>query len=115
MIASPPPLAFWQRKLIWRQQQAIWRGDYDPFASFNALTDYSGPVADGMADPLARQALLTRPDLARFSRWSILPMASVERQRCQVRVNFQDARFGNRPGAGRLGQSVTLPTGAPGC
>ena len=115
MIASPPPLAFWRRNLIWRQQHAIWRGDYDPFVSFDALADYSGPIADGMTDPLARHALASDRRLARFARWSILPMASVERQRCYVRVNFQDARFGGRPGTGRLGQSVALPTGAPNC
>ena len=115
MIASPPPLAFWRRNLIWRQDHAIWRGDYDPLASWNALVGYSGPVADGMRDPVARQVLMVRSDLARFRRWSILPMVAVERRRCYVRVNFQDARFGGRPGTGRLGQSAAIATGAPGC
>nr|WP_166176768.1 metal-dependent hydrolase [Altererythrobacter segetis] len=115
MIASPPPLAFWRRNLIWRQQHAIWRGDYDPLVSFSSLTDYSDPLADGMTDPLARRVLRTRPDLARFRRWSIVPMAAVERHRCYVRVTYQDARFGGRPGTGRLGQSAAVATGAPGC
>jgi len=115
MIASPPPLAFWRRNLIWRQGHAIWRGDYDPLASWNALAGHSGPVADGMANPIARQVLMGRADLARFRRWSILPMASVERHRCYVRVQYQDARFGGRPGTGRLGQSAAVATGAPGC
>jgi inner membrane protein len=115
MIASPPPLAFWRRNLIWRQQRSIWRGDYDPLVSFDALTGYSGPVADGMADPLARRVLRTKVDLTRFRRWSIMPMAAVERQRCFVRFQYQDARFGGRPGTGRLGQSVAVATGAPGC
>ncbi len=115
MIASPPPLLFWRRNLIWRQDHAIWRGDFDPLASWSALVAYSGPVADGMTDPAARRVLMARPDLARFRRWSILPMASVERQRCYVRVQYQDARFGGRPGAGRLGQTAAMATGAPGC
>jgi inner membrane protein len=115
IVASPPPVLFWQRDLIWRTGHGIWRGHYDPLDSLGRVTTYAGPQADGMADPLARQVLLTDPRLTRLRRWSILPMASVDRQRCQVRVNFQDARFGGRPGAGRLGQSVTLPTHAPGC
>jgi inner membrane protein len=115
VVASPPPVLFWRRNLIWRQDHKIWRGDYDPFVSLVALEDYAGPVDDGLTDPLARHVLVTDPRLARFARWSILSMASVQRQACQVRVNFQDARFGGRPGTGRLGQSVTLPTHAPGC
>jgi inner membrane protein len=115
MIASPPPVLFWRRNLIWRQDHAIWRGDYDPAISWDTLTGYSGPVPDGMTDPLARHVLLTSPELTRLRRWSILPMARVVRGRCSVRVQYQDARFGGRPGAGRLGQSVTLATHAPGC
>ena len=84
-------------------------------ASWNALTDYSGPLPDGLTDPLARHTLLTMPGLARFRRWSILPMASATRGRCTVRIDYQDARFGLRPARGRLGESVTLPAPGPGC
>ncbi len=115
IVASPPPVLFWRRNLIWRQDHAISRGDYDPLASWNALVEYSGPVADGMRDPVARRALLTDPRLAHFRRWSILPMATAERRRCYVRISYDDARFGGFPGRGRLGQSVALPTGAHGC
>lgn len=115
MVASPPPVLFWRRNLIWRQDHAIWRGRYEPFVSWNALVDYSGPVPDGMTDPLARRVLLTRPQFARLRRWSILPMAEVLRGRCSVRVDYHDARFGSRRGARPLGESVILPTDAPGC
>ena len=115
MVASPPPVLFWRRNLIWRRDHEIWRGQFDPFASFFGLEDYSGPVPDGMADPLARRVLVTDPRLKRFARWSILPMATVERHRCFVRLTYQDARFGGRPGSSRLGQQVAVPTGAPGC
>jgi inner membrane protein len=115
MIASPPPVLFWRRNLIWRQDHTIWRGEFEPFVSWNALTHYSGPVSDGMTDPLARRALRSAPGLAHFRRWSILPMAWITRGRCAVRIDYQDARFGSRPGARMLGESVTLPTGATGC
>jgi inner membrane protein len=115
IVASPAPVLFWRRNLIWRQGHAIWDGDFDPFAAWSRLADYSGPLPDGMADPLARRVLLTAPELAHFRRWSILPMASVMRQRCAVRIDYQDARFSLKPARGRLGQSVTLPFDAPGC
>jgi inner membrane protein len=115
IVASPAPVLFWRRNLIWRQQHAIWQADYDPLVSFSALRDYHGPISDGLSDPLARHELLTAPGLAHFRRWSILPMAAVTRGRCSVRIDYQDARFGLRPSRGPLGQSVTLPTHAAGC
>jgi len=115
VVVSPPPVVFWKRNVIWRQDHAISRGDYDPFHSLTALESYSAPVPDGMSDPLARRALLETPGLASFRRWSILPMAQVTRERCRIVVRFQDARFGDRPGSGALGRSAVLPTGAPGC
>ncbi|MGZ3257029.1 MAG: metal-dependent hydrolase, partial [Croceibacterium sp.] len=115
MVASPPPVLFWRRNLIWRQDHGIWRGDYDPFVSLRTLEDYTGPAPDGMTDPVARRVLLTTPRIAHFARWSILPTATVERHRCYVQIQYQDARFGGRAGAGRLGQTVNAATGAPGC
>jgi inner membrane protein len=115
IVVSPPPVLFWRRSVIWRQGHDLWSGDYDPFVSLTTLKDYTGPTADGMGDPIARKALLGDPRLARFRRWSILPMAAVERHRCYVRISYQDARFGMRPGRARLGESVAVATEAPGC
>jgi inner membrane protein len=115
VVVSPPPVWFWQRNVLWRERHGMWRGDYNPFASLTTLGAYEGPIADGLTDPFVRHALLASPDMVRFRRWSILPMASVTRERCKVTIAFRDARFGFRPGRGRLGQSVTRPTRAPGC
>lgn len=115
IVISPPPVRFWARDVIWRYRHEIGRGVYDPFAGFIYDPAHSPTVSDGMTDPLARQVLLTSPQLAHFRRWSILPMAAVVRGRCTVRIDYQDARFGLKPAKGRLGESVTLPTGAPGC
>ena len=115
LVVSPPPGWFWRRNVIWRQDHGIWRGDYDPFVSLTALEDYAGPVADGMTDPLARRALKT-PAMASFARWSILPMAQVTHERCRTVVAFEDARFGSKPGGGRLlGRTAVLPAAGPGC
>ena len=113
LVIAPPPALFWRRNVIWRQDHGIWRGEYDPFVSLTALKGYSGPVPDGMTDPLARRALKL-PKMAHFARWSFMPMAKVVRERCRTVIELQDARFG-LPGKGQLGETVILPTGAAGC
>jgi len=114
-VVGPPPVLFWRRNVIWRQDGEISRGNYDPFVSLLHLESYTRPRRDGMADPLARKVLMDTPSLASFRRWSILPQAWVERGRCEITVRYQDARFGDRPGVGPLGDSATVPTGAAGC
>jgi inner membrane protein len=115
VVVSPPPVLFWERNVIWREGHGLWSGDYSPLVSLTALSNYSGPTDDGMDDPLARRALQSDPRLARFARWSILPMATIDRRRCYVRISYHDARFGLRQGRGRLGETVAVATGAPGC
>jgi inner membrane protein len=115
VVVSPMPVQFWKRAVIWRQDHAIASGVYDPFKSLTALQGFVAPIPDGMDDPLARRVLATDPSLAPFGRWSILPMAAVTRERCSIRIDYGDARFATSPGRGRLGDSATLPTGAPGC
>ncbi len=114
-VVAPPPVVFWRREVIWRQDGEISRGPYDPFESLVHLQSYGPPHPDGMEDPSARTALLQIPSLASFARWSILPMAWVRRGRCAIEIRYQDARFGERPGVGRLGTAVTLPTRGAGC
>jgi inner membrane protein len=108
-VVSPPPLLFWQRDLIWRQDHVIQRGRAE-FARFAIEPKTLSPkIADGMTDALVRHVFATSPELTSFRRWSILPMARVVHERCRTVFQFQDARFGN-PGAGRLGREVSRPT-----
>lgn len=115
LVAAPPPAVFWRREMIWREEGLIYRGQFDPLRNINQLQSYGEGTSDGMDDPVARKVLLETPGLASFRRWSILPMARVSRSRCTVTVQYQDARFGDRPGMGRLGTQATVPTGAEGC
>jgi inner membrane protein len=48
-------------------------------------------------------------------RWSILPIARVERQGCRARVSYNDARFSDGLAADRFWVSAFVPTDAPGC
>lgn len=114
VVVSPMPVLFWKRAVIWREGHMIRSGVHDALKSLTVLQGFDDPVADGMDDPLAVSAL-SRPEVVRFARWSILPMAWIKRERCRTTIEYQDARFGFRPGSGRLGEAVVLPTGAAGC
>jgi inner membrane protein len=115
IVVHPPPVLFWKREVVWRQEHGIWRGDYDPLASLMSLQEFTGPVPDGMRDPLVRQVLSEMPELTSFRRWSILPIARVERGRCVNVVRFSDARYAARAGGGPMSRTVRVPTNAAGC
>lgn len=114
-VASPPPALFWQRQVVWRESGRIARGTYDPTRSLIGLQSFTAPEPDGLADPLARQAMTATPEAVRFMRWSILPMARVTRNGCRATVRFNDARFADGFARDRFWLSVTVPTGGPGC
>jgi inner membrane protein len=109
IVASPPPVLFWRREVVWRQHGAIWRGRYDPFVSPLGLARYAGPQPDGMSDPRARRAA-AYPAARKFLAWSILPVATVTETTCGTMVRFADARFSGI-GSSALTRTVFMPTG----
>jgi len=115
IFATPPPVQFWKRELVWRQRGMIAWGGFDPFVTPAGLAgNYSDPVPDRMADPLVRQALAD-PAMVSFARWSILPFARVERDRCSARVTIGDARYGRTVAGNRFRRNVVVPIAGPGC
>lgn len=115
MFASPPPVLFWRRDLVWREGHMLTWGSYDPLSNPLALKSFSPSVADGMDDPIARQAMSANPVIVDFMRWSVLPIARVARERCRARVSFGDARYGRTVADNNFRQDVVVPTGASGC
>ncbi len=115
IVAGPPPALFWQRELIWREHGMIARGTFDPLRSPTRLQGYTAPTADGMADPLVRRAMGATPEVARFLRWSILPLAKVRREGCHAVVSFNDARFSDGLGPSRFWVSATVPLDPGSC
>jgi inner membrane protein len=107
IYASPPPALFWRRELAWRQDGLLWWGNFDPIGQ----RSYSFPVPDNMSDPLVQRALRD-PQAVRFARWSTLPFAQVQLERCRAVVSFGDARYGRTAADNRLGSTVVLSTGA---
>ena len=112
IFASPPPVAFWRRDLLWREGDCYRRSRFDPLAGgFGAVT---ACLSSDMDDPAVREALRRDPRLRKFLHWSVMPMAQIERGRCEVRVTIGDARYGDRARSG-LARATAFPTGAPSC
>ena len=112
VFASPPPVEFWKRNLVWRDGDCYRWSRYEPFVGF-------GPVSNcrptNMNHPLVREAIRRDPALRKFLRWSILPLAEVERSRCSVKVSIGDARYQDFRSRSRLSRESVVPTGARGC
>ena len=113
IFASPPPVNFWRRDLVWREGDCYRRSAYDSLGGgFEAPSACRSPNMD---DPLVREAIRRDPSLQSFLRWSVLPTAEVERSRCSVTVMIGDARYGQQGRRSRLGRESVMPTGASGC
>lgn len=111
LFASPPPVEFWRRDLVWRQGDCYYRSTYDPIHGIGALSPCQ---PTNMSDPLVQEAIRRDPRLRKFLKWSILPQADVVRDRCSVHVAIGDARYGEGRRS-RLARETVLPTGAPEC
>ena len=112
IFASPPPVAFWRRDLVWRAGDCYRRSRFDPLdGGFHAVSNCS---PTNMDDPLVREAIRRDPRLRKFLKWSILPQAEVRRERCLVRVAIGDARYGEGRRS-RLARESVLPIRDPGC
>jgi inner membrane protein len=112
IFASPPPLTFWRRDLVWREGHCYRRSHYDPLAGGMGAVGECRPT--NMDDPLVREAIRSDPRLQKFLKWSILPQAEVIRGRCSARVTIGDARYGEGRRS-RLARESIVPTHARGC
>jgi len=112
IFASPPPVAFWRRDLVWREDGCYRRSAYDPLSGGLGSVDACQPT--NMNDPLVRGAIQRDPRLQKFLKWSVLPQADVRRDRCNVTVAIGDARYGQGRRS-RLARETILPTRAAGC
>ena len=112
MFASPPPVAFWRRDMVWREGDCYRRSLFDPLdGGFHAVSKCS---PTNMNDPLVREAIRRDPRLRKFLKWSILPQADVQREHCYARVAIGDARYGEGRRS-RLARESVVPIGGAGC
>ena len=113
LFASPPPIQSWQRTLVWREGECYRWSSYRPFDG--GLGPVTACRPTHLDDPLVRKALRSDPELRGFLRWSVLPMAEVERSQCSAKIAIGDARYREFAGRSRLRRQTIVPTGAPGC
>jgi inner membrane protein len=112
IFASPPPVIFWKRDLVWREDHCYRRSSYDPLGRGLGLVSICQPT--NMDDPLVREAIRRDPRLQKFLEWSVLPQADIVRGRCFARVTVGDARYGEGRRS-RLARETVVPTHLPGC
>ena len=110
IFASPPPLAFWRRNLVWRDGDCYRRSEFGP----GGIGPLSACAPDNLDHPAFRAAIRSDPQLPKFLRWSVLPEAAVARERCAIRITVGDARYGFA-GRSRLAHETVLPATGPGC
>ena len=106
IFASPPPVLFWKRDLVWREDHCYRRSAYDPFGGLGAVTTCEPTHMDA---PVVRLAIRRDPRLQKFLKWSVLPQAEVVRERCFARVSIGDARYGQGRRS-RLARESIVPT-----
>lgn len=111
IFASPAPVVFWRRSLVWREGSCYRQSSYDPFHGLGRVSDCR---QNRMDDPSVKEAIRRDSRLQKFLKWSILPQAEVRRDRCFVRVSIGDARYGEGKRS-LLARESTFPTGAANC
>ena len=106
IFASPPPLQFWRRGLVWREGDCYRRSAYSPIAGM-APVGTCEPT--NMDDPLVQEAIRRDPSLQHFLKWSILPQAAIQPSGCTATVTIGDARYG-RGADSRLAEETVIRT-----
>ncbi|MEO6359769.1 MAG: metal-dependent hydrolase, partial [Sphingomicrobium sp.] len=113
IFASPQPIYFWRRQLVWREQDCYRRSAFDPLGKGFATVSACQPT--NLDDRRVLAAIRRAPALRAFLRWSVLPVAEVEAGRCSTTVSIGDARYGESGARSRLRRQSVVPTGAAGC
>ncbi len=113
IFASPPPVWFWRRNLVWREADCYRFSGFDPLAGGRSQVSACEPP--NLDDPLVHAAVRRDPGLRKFLNWSILPFAQIERDRCSAGVTLGDARYRDRAGRSRLARQTIVPIDGPGC
>lgn len=102
VVASPPPLAFWQRDIFWRTAERYGSGNFTPGVGGNL--DISG-LPTGMDDPRIEGWLMGDPDARAFLFWARMPVAQPDGDAILLR----DQRFMHPLAQDRFQVRLTAP------
>lgn len=115
IFASPEPLAFWKRDVIWRQAGTIHFSRYDPLVSPGSMLGHVTGMADNMNDPIVKTAARATGKVGVFLAFSQLPVATIVRQGCTATVTFGDARFSGPTLSRNFNVAVKVPLDRAAC
>ncbi|MFY8194203.1 MAG: metal-dependent hydrolase [Novosphingobium sp.] len=111
IFASPAPVRFWKRDMVWRERGVIGFGQFDPSRSLLRVEPIGEALADDMGLPLVKRAATATPEAVKFLAWSQMPVARVEApSACEATVTFADARFAGPAMARNFNTVVRLKT-----
>ncbi len=102
VVASPVPVAFWRRTMLWRDEHQHGEGSY---GLGQGVTVELASRPNGMGDPNIAKLRSADPDVRAFLFWSRMPVARVENHM----VVLTDQRFGNSPVASNFTIKTPLP------
>lgn len=101
VVASPEPVTFWRREMIWQGGKTIGWGSFDAIRDRAVKLD--GPeVITNMGHPAIAKAQAVNDDAAAFMFWARMPYAIIEDIPGGQRVTIKDARFSNPLAADRF-------------
>ena len=94
MVASPPPLAFWQRDIFWRTADRYGSGSSTP--GVGGTLDIGG-APTGMDDPRLAAWVKGNPDARALLFWARMPVVQSDGDGIVLRdQRFMDPRIGDR-------------------
>lgn len=102
VVASPVPVAFWRRTMLWRDAHQHGEARY---GLGQGVTVARASRPNGMGDPNIAKLRSADPDVRAFLFWSQMPVARVENHK----LVLTDQRFGNSPVASNFTVKTPLP------
>lgn len=102
VVASPVPIQFWRREMLWRDPVNYGRGE---FGVGQGVTIDSGMTPHNAGDPRVRAVADRDPAVRAYLFWSRMPVVRFENRR----MILNDQRFGNPLVSDRFRIEAALP------
>lgn len=89
VVASPSPITFWKRRMLWRGQGLAGSGGYDPLAGWDQIRLDPQITRIGLSDPRLAASVKADADVRAFLFWSRMPVVFQQ----EGRAFLGDQRF----------------------
>ena len=106
VVASPVPVRFWVREMLWRDENLAGKGIYS-WPEGGKLLGEAEPT--NMGHPAIGMAKKIDPQARDFLFWSRMPMAQIEDEKDRYIITVKDQRFEDPLTGGRFTLQTTVP------